>query len=202
MFGVDRFDPGRQPSGRTPAPGRLGLDQAFANSFWDLDDIRPIFESYVDELEAGLAARGFGGGAPVTEADRTRAIELREALRRLALGHHDGVAPTASDMVVLNAAARRAPLHVRFDGDGTAVHEPASEGPDVVIALVLGVVAEATADGRWSRVKACPGPHCGWVFYDASRNRSRQWCSMQLCGNRVKGREFRARRRGEGAAAA
>ena len=51
------------------------------------------------------------------------------------------------------------------------------------------------ADGTWSRLKACPGPHCGWVFYDGSRNRSRQWCSMQICGNRVKGREFRARQR-------
>jgi predicted RNA-binding Zn ribbon-like protein len=51
------------------------------------------------------------------------------------------------------------------------------------------------ADGTWGRVKACPGPHCGWLFYDASKNRSRQWCSMAICGNRVKSREFRARRR-------
>ena len=34
---MDRFDPGRQPAGRAPAPGRLGLVQAFLNSFWDLD---------------------------------------------------------------------------------------------------------------------------------------------------------------------
>lgn len=98
-------------------------------------------------------------------------------------------------MVVLNAAAGRAPLALRFEDDG-AIHVAAGDGPDAALALVLGVVAEAQADGRWSRVKACPGPHCGWLFYDASRNRSRQWCSMEICGNRVKGREFRARRRG------
>lgn len=213
MSRVDRFDPGRQPSGRTPAPGRLGLVQAFANSFWDLD--AGGADEWADAGGYGrwLAARGFGGGAPVTEADRTRAIELREALRRLALGHHDGLAPEPSDLMILNAAAQRAPLQLAFageatDADGAAdagspgvVHVPTGVGPDAALALVLGVVAEALADGRWSRVKACPGPHCGWVFYDASRNRSRQWCSMQLCGNRVKGREFRARRRGEGAAA-
>jgi predicted RNA-binding Zn ribbon-like protein len=194
---VDRFDPGRQPSGRTPAPGRLGLVQAFANSFWDLD--RRGADAWGDAAAYArwLAERGFGGARAVSEADRERAIELREALRRIALGHHDGVAPQPSDMVVLNTAAGRAPLHVRFADDGAAVHVPAGDGPDAALALVLGVVAEARADGRWSRVKACPGPHCGWLFYDASRNRSRQWCSMEICGNRVKGREFRARRRTE-----
>lgn len=200
MSPVDRFDPGRQPSSRTPAPGRLGLVQAFANSFWDLD--RGGADAWEDAAAYArwLKARGFGGGR-VGEPDRERAIELREALRRIALGHHDGVAAEAGDMVVLNAAAERAPLHVRFDDDGAAVHVPSGDGPDAALALVLGVVAEAQADGRWSRVKACPGPHCGWMFYDASRNRSRQWCSMAICGNRVKGREFRARRRGEQEAA-
>jgi predicted RNA-binding Zn ribbon-like protein len=196
MVRVDRFDPGRQPSGRTPAPGRLGLVQAFANSFWDLD--RGGADEWEDARAYGrwLAARGFGGARRASEADRERAVALREALRRIALGHHDGVAPAASDMEVLNAAAARAPLHVVFEDTGAAIHVPAGDGPDAALALVLGVVAEARADGRWSRVKACPGPHCGWLFYDASRNRSRQWCSMELCGNRVKGREFRARRRG------
>jgi predicted RNA-binding Zn ribbon-like protein len=192
---VDRFDPGRQPSGRTPAPGRLGLVQAFVNSFWDLDAGGADAWGDARAYARWLRDRGFSATG-VAAADRARAIELREALRRLARGHHDGVAPAASDMVVLNAAAGRAPLHVRFAGDGTALHEPAGDGPDAALALVLGVVAEARADGRWSRVKACPGPHCGWLFYDASRNRSRQWCSMEICGNRVKGREFRARRRG------
>jgi predicted RNA-binding Zn ribbon-like protein len=194
MSRVERFDPGRQPSGRTPAPGRLGLVQAFANSFWDLD--RGGADEWADArgYTRWLRARGFGGAAE--EDDRVRAIELREALRRIALGHHAGVAPAASDMVVLNAAARRASPALCFEPDGSAIHVPSGDGPDAALALVLGVVAEAQADGRWSRVKACPGPHCGWLFYDASRNRSRQWCSMAICGNRVKGREFRARRRG------
>jgi predicted RNA-binding Zn ribbon-like protein len=82
---------------------------------------------------------------------------------------------------------------VRFDPRPR--HEPAGDGPDAALGLVLGVLAEAMADGSWGRMKACPGPHCGWLFHDASRNRSSQWCSMRLCGNRVKGREFRARRR-------
>jgi predicted RNA-binding Zn ribbon-like protein len=198
---MDRFDPGRQPSGRTPAPGRLGLVQAFVNSFWDLDaggaDAWATLAGYRD----WLAARGFaGGGRPaVGEDDRERAIALREALRGLALRHHDAVAAAAEDLAVLDALAARAPVRLRFggagDAGGGARHEPAADGPDAAPALVLGVVAEAMADGTWPRLKACPGPHCGWLFYDGSRNRSRQWCSMAICGNRVKSATFRERRR-------
>jgi predicted RNA-binding Zn ribbon-like protein len=198
MCRVDRFDPGRQPSGRTPAPGRLGLVQAFVNSFWDLD--RDGADAWGDAAHyAGwLQARGLAGGAAVvTEADRARAIALREALRALARRHHDDPAPPpagAPELAVLEETAARAPLRLSFAG-GTPTHAAAADGPDGALALVLGVVAEAMASGTWTRLKACPGPHCGWLFYDGSRNRSRHWCSMQLCGNRVKGQQFRARQR-------
>ncbi|HWI70705.1 MAG TPA: CGNR zinc finger domain-containing protein [Baekduia sp.] len=200
---MDRFDPGPQPSGRTPAPGRLGLVQAFANAFWDLEG--GGVDEWPDAAAYGrwLRARGFGGGAAApSEADRERAIALREALRGLARRHHDDPGPPppgSPELAVLDAIAARdgVTLRLRFADDGGAApfHEAAGDGPDSALALVLGVVAEAMADGTWSRLKACPGPHCGWVFYDGSRNRSRQWCSMQICGNRVKGREFRARQR-------
>lgn len=184
MRGVDRFDPGPQPSGRTPAPGRLGLVQAFVNSFWDLDGGGADLWVDAAGYRGWLAARGF---AP--SADREGAIALREALRGLARRHHDAPhapPPDAPELAVLDAYG--VTLRLRFDP--TPRHES-----DDALALVLGVVAEAMADGTWTRLKTCPGPHCGWLFYDASRNRSRHWCSMQLCGNRVKGREFRARRR-------
>jgi predicted RNA-binding Zn ribbon-like protein len=34
------------------------------------------------------------------------------------------------------------------------------------------------------RVRQCPG--CGWLFLDESRNHSRTWCDMRICGNRAK----------------
>jgi predicted RNA-binding Zn ribbon-like protein len=200
MLRVDPFDPGRQPSGRTPAPGRLGLVQAFVNSFWDLDAGGADVWAGLDGYRGWLVDRGFTGAAAAGQADRSRAVELREALRTLARRHHDapGDAPDAPELPILDALARRVPVHLRFGaaaGGPRARHEAAGQGADAALALVLGVVAEAMADGTWSRMKTCPGPHCGWVFYDGSRNRSRQWCSMELCGNRVKGREFRARQR-------
>ncbi|MCW2995606.1 MAG: hypothetical protein JWQ18_3101 [Conexibacter sp.] len=195
MRGVDPFDPGRQPSGRAPAPGRLGLVQAFVNAFWDLDGGGE--DEWRDAAAYGrwLGARGFGDGAGPSEADRERAIALREALRGMARRHHEADDAPAPELAVLDDIARTVTLRVRFADGAAPRHEPAGSGSDAALALVLGVVAEAMADGTWSRCKACPGPHCGWLFYDGSRNRSRQWCSMELCGNRVKGREFRARAR-------
>ena len=48
--------------------------------------------------------------------------------------------------------------------------------------------------GKLRRVKLCGGEDCRWAFYDESRNGSRQWCSMEVCGNRQKARTYRARR--------
>jgi predicted RNA-binding Zn ribbon-like protein len=53
----------------------------------------------------------------------------------------------------------------------------------------------AQADGTWPRLKACPADACGWAFYDRSRNHSRTWCDMSVCGNRAKARSYRARQR-------
>lgn len=61
----------------------------------------------------------------------------------------------------------------------------------------LGPVAWKAAEllelGALDRLKACPGSHCGWLFLDTSKNRSRQWCSMKTCGNNAKVRRFRER---------
>jgi predicted RNA-binding Zn ribbon-like protein len=60
---------------------------------------------------------------------------------------------------------------------------------------LLAILAEAMVDGSWQRLKACPGRHCGWVFYDHSRNNSGRWCSMSVCGGREKARAHYHRQR-------
>ena len=39
---------------------------------------------------------------------------------------------------------------------------------------------------RGGALKICP--NCEWLFLDRSKNRSRAWCDMAVCGNRVKAR--------------
>jgi predicted RNA-binding Zn ribbon-like protein len=192
---VHRFDPGPQPAGRTPAPGRLGLVQAYLNTFWDLD--AGGAEVWADPVayERWLAARGFAGGHGVSAGDLARALELRDALRALALANHDDAPAPRAEAVLDRIASEVAPfagLTPRFAGGRVAL-DVAADGPDAALALVLGVVLAARADGTWRRLKACPHAHCGWAFYDRSRNRSSQWCSMTLCGNRTKGARHRQR---------
>jgi predicted RNA-binding Zn ribbon-like protein len=185
---MDRFDAGPQPSGRAPAPGRLAYVQAFCNSFWRLDGDGD--DAWADD--AGFAdwmgARGFRGGD-----GRARAVELREALRTLFLAHNrHGSVPAAER--ALDALGAPAALLPRVGGGAL---EPAGDTTADACALALGIVLVARADGSLQRMKACPHEHCGWVFHDTSRNRSGQWCSMRICGNRTKGAAFRARRRAE-----
>lgn len=44
-----------------------------------------------------------------------------------------------------------------------------------------------------SRMRWCAGPDCGFVFYDRTKNASRRWCDMAVCGNRAKAKRHRGR---------
>jgi predicted RNA-binding Zn ribbon-like protein len=73
-----------------------------------------------------------------------------------------------------------------------------SQAFDQMLWPVLGDAIALLVNGAPERIKLCPGvpgePLCGWLFYDASKNRSRQWCSMEECGGAAKARRQTARR--------
>ncbi len=123
------------------------------------------------------------------------AVALREALRAHLFAHHgDPLDPAAAQ--VLDDAACRARLTLRFTGDGETAYEPAASGVDGALGRLLAIVKAAIDDGTWQRLKACPADTCQWAFYDASRNRSAVWCDMRVCGNRAKVRGYRERHAG------
>jgi predicted RNA-binding Zn ribbon-like protein len=188
---MDRFDAGPQPAGRPPAPGRLGYVQAFLNSFWDLGGSGDEVWCSPRAYGAWLANRGFDARA--TRVDLTRAIELREALRAVCLANHDGGDAPAAIATLDRIAQAVAPGSGLTPSLAGGTLEAAKEGPDAACALALGILLIARADGTFARLKACPHKACGWAFYDFSRNRSSQWCSMRICGNRTKAETFRRR---------
>jgi predicted RNA-binding Zn ribbon-like protein len=197
----ERLSP--QPGSRAPAPGELALVQAFINSHYDLElhhgaDLFATPES----LGGWLARYGLETGGRLSSRDVARAVALREGMRALASanGSANGAAAPAADPAVLaglDGASAGASLELRFAPDGRPRWQPAGRGAlDRALGTVLAVTATAFADGTWARLKVCPGPHCGWAFYDHSRNGSGRWCSMDVCGGRVKARAHYRRRRG------
>lgn len=128
-----------------------------------------------------------------TAAEHAAAVELRGALRAILLAHNGHpAAPDAGE--ILDRAATRGGLSVRFRADGGVGVAPRTRGVPGALAALLVPVAAAAADGSWERVKACHAGDCQWAFYDASRNRSGRWCDMAVCGNRTKVRAYRSKR--------
>jgi predicted RNA-binding Zn ribbon-like protein len=167
-----------QPGGRLPAPEPLALVQAFVNTV-DREHGPDLFDARED-VEAWAAFRGLD---PPADLDAAR--EVREALRELLWANNaSGPSDVTAAIAVLDRAA--ASLKPRFS-------PPRLSGPGA-LAAVLSAAFLAMADGSWERLKACPGDHCGWAFYDRSANASATWCSMRICGNRSKTRAYYSRR--------
>lgn len=174
------------------APGDLVLVQDFVNTY-DWEEATDAIDT-PEALGTWLADRGLAPPASAGAADHRLAIELREALHRL-VGANSGGHVGDRDIAVLNRVARDSGLRPLFTTGAGVRLEPVAAGVTGALGRLLGLVSAAMADGSWGRLKACADQGCQWVFYDRSRNHSGHWCSMEVCGNRAKARQFRLRRR-------
>jgi predicted RNA-binding Zn ribbon-like protein len=197
----EREDEGRgaspQPGGRPPAPGRLALVQAFINTHYDLEEVHGAeVLSSAGALSSWLRRAGLlDGDSQLGEPDLTRARALREGLRALAQAGSDTGRAAVLARERVDAVAAGGRIEVRFTAEGPRFIGAPGAGLDGAVGSLLAIVTQAMTDGSWSRLKVCPGDHCGWAFYDHSRNRSGVWCSMSVCGGREKARAHYRRRR-------
>lgn len=70
------------------------------------------------------------------------------------------------------------------------------DGWDRFIAQRLPAVVAMAA--QTDRLRRCANPECGWAVWDATKSNTRVWCDSRTCGNKMKVRAFRARKRREG----
>jgi predicted RNA-binding Zn ribbon-like protein len=177
----------------SPAPGELHLVQRLVNSA-DLEDGTDDLGD-PDALGAWLREHGLAAaGERFDEAGRERVIAFREAVRRLLLSHNGGELDRAA-VATLDELAAGACVHVEFGADGAPALVPCAGGVDGALGRLFATIAHAQAEGTWERLKVCPASTCRWAFYDFSRNHSRTWCKMSVCGNRAKARTYRRRAR-------
>jgi predicted RNA-binding Zn ribbon-like protein len=143
-------------------------------------------------LAEWLSSRDLDPGARVTKGEWEEARAVREALRDLLSAHNEVAVDVPRATAVLDAAAQRSGLAIRF-AEGTARAEPSAPGVRGALGRILAEVSAGMADGTWERLKACRADDCRWAFLDTAKNRSRAWCSMQSCGNRAKVAAYRER---------
>ncbi|HEX8099861.1 MAG TPA: CGNR zinc finger domain-containing protein [Actinomycetota bacterium] len=185
-----------EPGGRAPAPGSLRLVQQFVNTH------NHEFEIDRDRLRTPAHARRWlvahnlmEEGASLSERDRRRLVLVREAMREW-LGATLRQDQQVMSHGILDDAARRARLTMGFASAGEPALFPEARGASGAMGRLLALLYDAAADGVSDRLKPCR--ECGWLFFDQSKNRSAEWCSMSICGNRMKNRSYR--RRSSGAA--
>lgn len=65
-------------------------------------------------------------------------------------------------------------------------NEPVVEHPIQIMALLAESAADFLSTADIKLVRKCANPQCVAYFYDMSKNHARRWCSMKICGNRMK----------------
>jgi predicted RNA-binding Zn ribbon-like protein len=141
-------------------------------------------------LAAWLREHGLATVRSATEDDLQAAVALRESLRAALRAHHGGAqGPAGLDELMADY-----PLLVSLR-TGTPELEPIGSGAHAGLGRVVAAVAASRADRTWPRLKVCAESTCQWAFLDTSRNQSRSWCSMSVCGNRAKTKAYRSRQK-------
>jgi predicted RNA-binding Zn ribbon-like protein len=164
------------------AGGNLALD--LANTRDGHSPARDYLERPEDLVLWARHAAGLEIDADAAMLERVLALrETVDAIfRSVALGRR----PHADDLDAL--AAAQVPGRLVAAGDRFEL----TWDRDIV-----GPVAAAAVDllrgDRLDRLQVCEA--CPWLFLDVSRNHSRRWCSMNVCGGTLKMRRYRARKR-------
>jgi predicted RNA-binding Zn ribbon-like protein len=183
--------------------GHVALD--FTNTLdyrYDPPRTRELLTRYEDLLrfcrEAHLiSSRQSQNLLRLAEPEKLAALEvareLREAMERLfTAALHDREA-SSTDLTNFNQQLAGAFVHRRLFQTGSGFGwqwlglEGAAEGPLWPITMAA---ARLFASNRLRFVRECQAENCRWLFLDLSKNHSRRWCDMKLCGNRMKARRY------------
>src|SRR5882724_12760779 len=121
---------------------------------------------------------------------------LRERLRKEVLAWEHGGAVHHSTVAELNRLMVDHPMLTRLKASRSASSTELWFGrrqPEDLFAPLAHSAARLFANVDRNRVRKCG--QCVLHFYDTSKKGTRRWCSMQLCGNRLKVAAYAARQR-------
>ncbi len=212
MSGNDSTHSERRPGSLSLVAGKLALDftntESGRGGVKHLDHLQTAADlikwashaKIISARDAVLLQRAVKGQSKLSRHLITRGRSLREIIYRVNSCVIAGRQPADKLLRSLTAthAEMLAVATLTLHADNYMwTWDPKSEltaailGPITVSALTLLIQSDL------SRIKQCSGNHCGWLFFDGTKNKSRQWCDMSVCGNRAKASALRARARHE-----
>jgi predicted RNA-binding Zn ribbon-like protein len=127
-----------------------------------------------------------------------RALGLRETIYRVFSAIAEGREAGRRDLGALDAVLRQALCHLKI-APSQSGFDWAWDVEEDDLDQILWPIARSAADLLTSEdvglVGQCAREGCDWLFVDLSKNRSRRWCTMAVCGSRVKARRYYQRKR-------
>ena len=141
-------------------------------------------------------AREFLAVSRIEPRVTTRAMEgargLREAIYRTFSAYIDHRHAGAEDLTLIRDLMIEGWKHKRLASIGRRYLWLMKQEEGIKLESVLWPIAHSATDlltsDRLKRVRMCEAERCAWLFVDESRNHSRRWCDMKVCGNREKAR--------------
>jgi predicted RNA-binding Zn ribbon-like protein len=131
------------------------------------------------------------------QTELRRATALREAIYETCSAIAAGRAPRAQQITALNASLARILADSKLAAHGRKFvwirHGNANPVDDALWAVARSAADLLTSEVTLAQVRECAADTCGWLFLDRSKNGSRRWCDMRVCGNRAKVQRFRRR---------
>ncbi|MEU3838446.1 CGNR zinc finger domain-containing protein [Streptomyces sp. NPDC028635] len=128
---------------------------------------------------------------PADDEDVRAAITVREAVYRLVTNRRLGEGFDPEALTVLNGAARETPVTPQLTTTGR--HNEAT--PAQTLATVAHQAIELLSGPDVPLLKECGNPECTRIYIDRSHGMRRQWCGMESCGNKIKAKAYRARKK-------
>ena len=127
-----------------------------------------------------------------------RCKELREAMAEIFYARLDGHRPSAASLKTLERYFKAARQRQTLLGKESHLEwgwSPTKSETDLPLWALAMSASELMLSESMDRVRACDNPECRWLFLDTSKNHTRRWCDMKVCGNRMKARRFKAQLR-------
>jgi predicted RNA-binding Zn ribbon-like protein len=154
-------------------------------------------------VAAGLLARTAAqhlraewDGTPQANAAMARILAFRESLRSAVLAVESSGSIPRNAIEEINRLLEQHPFCFQITGTGRKLTKRvafSSAAPEDLIGILANAAADLLSAVDRTYIRKCET--CVLQFRDTTKNHSRRWCSMQLCGNRAKVAAYAARNR-------